>query len=407
MTVRAIAAFARQAAILGVIAACVHAQEEQQTAGQLFRAGLKEYETGDLAKAADLFDDACRADAGDWRGQFYRGLTLARLAQLEREPARRNSLFQQAFTAVDRLTKATGSHFNDPLVLFLEGYVATTAGQYGRGYDRLSEAVRVPRLGWKPYTRLKLRSHVEETLGIAAMRLGHKTLLAGDFELAQRYLNDADRYLSNDHKNRNTLEQNLAVVDEGLSQFESAERHLRNCAKLMPKRRDEFLGVSATMWLGQQKFDRAKKILSEIPVNSRDPDVVRARAALMRELGLKEGDGPQMDAAIAFYRETLESYPKGRAHRLVVDWCKLVDEKIAPGTEAENTELLKESLGYLRVEVKLRPECPIWYWFLHKFEFMLGNVDEAARLKLLHERKKLEWAKADKFDQHGRPRCGS
>jgi len=400
------AAVVRMATILGVLAACAYAQEEAQTADQLFRAGLRKYETGDFHKATDLFDDACRANPVDWRAQFYRGLTLAQLASRERDAARRNSLFEQAYTAVDRLTKATGSHFNDPLVLFLEGYIATRSGHYERGYERLSVANSVPRLGWKRYSSLKLRSNVQETLGIAAMRLGHKTLLAGDFETAHTLLNEANRLLPKDNEQRNDLEQNLAVVAEGLGMFELAEKHLRKCAERMPERREEFLGVIATMWFGQEKLAHAKAVLDEVPKTSRDPDVVRARAAFMRELGLKAGFGPPMDKAIVFFRDTLKWYPKDRSDRLVLDWSKLIDEMIRPGTEADHKKLLTEIVAHLRSEVKLRPECPSFYWYLHRFEFMRGNVDEAARLKLLHERKQREWDKADKYDQFGRPRCG-
>ena len=71
----------------------------------------------------------------------------------------------------------------------------------------------------------------------------------------------------------------------------------------------------------------------------------------------------------------------------------------------ENRPLLEATVELLERERKLHPECPAPYWLLSRLHTLLGNDERAAEFKRLHEKKKEEYEKGDRFNKEGRGRC--
>ncbi len=370
-----------------------------------FKAGLALYENGDIHKAFDHFDNACRLKPMDWRGHFYRSICLATLGSRELDPTVRQNLFEQAEHARQTVIKTTHNRFRDPIGLYLGGLIDTMNGRRIPAYEKLGKAMRLPRLAYEPYKDFKLTKHVAEAFGIAAMKMAESYIFMGDFDQADKMLREADTNVPADHKDRADLEQNLAVVDEAQGRFESAVKHLRTCQKLRPERKEEFAAVIATIYLHIEQPAKAKKVMDEIPAGSKNPDVLAMRARYLYDLAMNEPEEPIMDKAIAHYREVLEDYPAALAYGLVIELGELMEEKIRPADAAKHKAFIQEQIARLKRELANRPECPKTYWQLHKFYRLLKETTLQARYEMLHARKKKEFEGRARFDRFGRPRC--
>ncbi len=392
--------------ILGilVLVASLAAQDERGFRKE-FAEGKALYEKGDIHEALDHFDNATRRMPRDWRGHFYRAICLATLGSRELDPTVRQNLFEQAEDTRQTVIKTTGNRFTDPIGLYLGGLIDTMSGRRIPAYEKLTKAMRLPRLAYEPYRSIELTKHVAEAFGIAAMKMAESYIFMGDFDQADRTLREADTNVPKDHKDRADLEQNLAVVDEAQGRFESAVKHLRICQKLRPKRTEEFSAVIATIYLHIEQPAKAKAVMDEIPAGSKNPDVVAVRARYLYDLAMNEPEEPIMDKAIGHYRKVLTDYPPALAYGLVIELGELMEEKIRPADAAKHEGLIREQIARLKRELANRPECPKTYWQLHKFYKLLKETTLQARYELLHARKKKEYEGRARFDRFGRPRC--
>ena len=389
----------------GLVVVATLAAGQQTEFRKEFLEGLTLYQKGDIRKALDHFDIAARLMPRNWRPHFYRAVCLATLASKELDPTVRQSLFEHAEDARQTVIKAIGNRFRDPLGLYLGGLIDTMSGRRIPAYEKLTKAMRLPRLAYKPYKNIQLTKHVAEAFGIAAMKMAESYIFLGDFDQADKTLREADANVPAGHQDRADLEQNLAVVDEAQGRFESAVKHLRICQKLRPERKEEFAAVIATIYLHIEQPAKAKEVMAEIPADSKNPDVLALRARYLYDLAMNEPEEPIMDEAVAHYRKVLKDYPPALAYGLVIELGELMEEKIRPADAAKYKALIQEQIDRLKRELANRPECPKTYWQLHKFYKLQKETTLQARFEMLHARKKKEFEGRARFDRFGRPRC--
>ncbi len=363
-----------------------------------------------LEDALDAFLRARKIAPQDWRGHAYQSLTHIQQALSERAAPRRKGLLDKAETIAGELIKRAGLRFSDPLYKYLLGVVESIRGNIVPAYTLLkTAATRYPHARYKPYEEIALRSIAERAYAKVAIELGMRHLAAGRFDEADNTLNAAAKYLPKEDPQWLSLHRNLAVVSEQLSRKDRAVYHLEECIKRLkdkPDDRYELLATVAMIHFGQnqiKKGEAALKLLADAP--DRLP-VMSARCMLRFQRALLDPEGPPMDAALKYYRESLKKLEaKGTYGSLISQFARMVAEKVSEKTAAEHRALIDEAIGYLNREIKLRPECPAFYFHLKILYRRIGDDENELKYDKLHKRKKQEFENKARFDAMGRPSC--
>jgi tetratricopeptide (TPR) repeat protein len=371
-------------------------------------AGRQAFEARKYEEAIACFRRAAAINPADWRGHAYESLALLQLAMVEPDRNEREALLREAERVAGELVKRNLLEFHDPLYRLVRGLSQYIQGDYARAHATLAEALRTPSQKFARYAEIDLHRSVQRAFSLAAMRIAQRLVAAGRFEEAEIELGNAAKGIPDDDPERPALERLLAAVAENLSKYDKAVAHLRKCIEL---RKDdaatvhELTGTIALIYLLREEYDKGRAVLDEAPKDSRQPDLVVARCTLIVKEALR--DRSRLDAAIASLKATMRSHPPEYVYRLALLYRDLVFAKVGQqevGTP-EGRALLDEAMAIFKREIERRPECPQLYYALYRAYKLLGDAEQERRYQELHELKKKELDRLEKYDERGAPRC--
>jgi len=346
----------------------------------------------------------------DWRGHLWQALTLIKQASAEKNVTRRDALLDEARAMQTPLIKQAGMPFRSPLRHYLNGLAANVANDQAGAYRHLKKAVASAPDLFRPYASIRLQYHAGQAFALASMELATAHIMQGAYEDANINMEDAKRYLPADDPRHKYVEINLAVVKEGMGQYDVAIKHLRKCIEYARKEGDkeaeqEHIATVALIHLHTKDIEGARKVLAELPRDCKHPDAV---AALCRIRMIEtERDPDLLLGTLAYFREAMKSYPVDELQRLVVDYGNLCVTYISRADAEKHRALLEQAVEMVDTTRLRHPECPPSYWLLAKLHTLLGNEKKAEEFNLLHKRKKAEYKSKHQYDKRGRTRCAT
>ena len=370
-----------------------------------YEAGLKAYTERDWPTALARFDECVRLLPTNWRGHFWLALCTTEQGRRMEDPGKRAAALKRAQGLVERMAARARLNYTDPLVLYLEGLVATISGDHARAHERLWRATRSRIESLREYAEVQLEDNVKVAFAVAALGLGQRMIMFGNWQRADEYLLQAETHLPADHPALPELLQNLALVDEQMARDDKAVERLRALLAVSPDRREEMLAGIAVIHLHNERTDLGRKVLAEAGPEARGFEISSARCLAAAIDAKRDPEGPAMEEALALYRSTIQAFPETETYRLVCELGDLVDSYVHPAQAAEHGALLGELEKLLLRQVELRPECPPAYWFLARVYRLRRDAEKIAKYEKLHEVKKEEILGKERFDHRGRPRC--
>lgn len=385
-----------------------------QGAGAALRAGIAHYKQGAYEKALTEFARMRQLAPQDWQGHTWQAMTLLQMAIFEKDPARRAALTREAEAMTAALVKQCDLPFQHPLRLYILGLGASIRNEPTNAVNYLTRAHRADDRLFKGYAfeQINLKGMVARAYARALLEFSKRFIQQGKFERADRMLRDADRAMPREKDNVDSvreLERSFAVVDEGLGRFDSAVARLRKCIGMFsdrPELQQEFIGTIAQIYFKAERFDEGVKALAEAKKDSKNPEILAARCtALMIPALRAPRKSEKVTEALAYYRTAMAAYPASDVHRLVEDYCKIVLHKVGPRQAKESKELLEDAVQRMLAQIRLRPECPSFYYLCYKLYKLLGDEKNEVKFQTLAAQKKKEFEGKALFDHRGRPRC--
>ncbi len=370
-----------------------------------YNAGLQAYVARDWPKAMASFEECARLLPKNWRGHFWIALCTTEIGRRMDDLAQRAATLKQAQKLTERMVARAELNYTDPLALYLEGLIATIAGDHPRAYERLSRAITSRLESFEPYAEVQLDVNVKTAYAVAALSLAQRMIMFGNWQRADEYLVQAGTYLAEDHPARQEYLQNFAIVDEQMNRDEAAMERLRQVMALAPERKEEMLAGIAVILLRGERTDEARKVIAEAGAGAKSFEIVSARCLAAKIEALRDPEGPAMEAALALYRSSLLMFREEDTYRLICELAELVDTRVHPAEVEAHKALLKEMEAMLLRQVELRPECPPAYWHLTRIYRLLREPEALARYERLHETKKEEVLGKERFDHRGKSRC--
>ena len=344
----------------------------------------------------------------DWRGHAWQALTLLKQATTEKNPTRRAALVDEARSMQAPLIKQAGMPFRSPLRHYLLGMAANVSNDRIAAYKSLQKVVESDPALFEPYEAIRLRYHANLAFALASMDVATVHIMQGAYEDANKNMEDAKRYLPADDPRRRYVEVNLAVVKEGMGQYDVAIEHMRNCIEYARKDKDEeklveYTATVALIHLHSKDVESARKVLEELPEGTSHPDVTAARCRI--RMIETERDPEMLLDTLKYFREAMKGYPEDQVQRLAVDYGNLCITYISRADAEANRAVLEKAVEIVDATRLRHPECPPAYWLLSKLYSLLGNEKKAEEFKLLHTRKKEEYKSKHQYDKRGRTRC--
>jgi len=395
--------------LFAALATPVRAQgAEQPKPIEYLGKGIELHSAGKLEEAIPYFARYRELVPRDWRGHTWQALTLLKQASQETNTRRRAALIDEARAMQAPLIKQAGVPFRSPLRHYLNGMAANTAGDRAGAYNHLQKAVLANPTLFKPFESIRLHHYVNQAFALASMDLATTYIMQGAYEDANRHMETAKRYLPADDPRQRYVEVNLAVVKEGMGQYEVAIKHVRNCIEFARKAGDddkalEHTATIALIHLHSKDIEAARKVLDELPKDTKNADIVAARCRI--RMIETERDPERLLDTLAYFREAMKDFPEDQLQRLVVDYGNLCITYISRNDAEKNRALLEQAVTFVNATRLRHPECPPPYWLLSKLHAMLGNEKKAAEYKMLHTRKKDEYKNKRQYDKRGRTRC--
>jgi len=370
--------------------------------------GVKLQLQGDHAEAIRHFARARRIYPQDWRGHTLQALSLIEMARTEKDPVRKDALYKEARAMQAPLVKQAGMKFDSPLRYYLNGLEAAGRNNAEMAFRYFSKAHRYPAARFERYEPIQLRANVRASYALVTLDIGTKFIGRGKYEEANQFLEEAEKLLPERDERRMALHVNLAAAKEGIGQFEASIDHLRIYERLALAKGDreaarEAVASIALIHVILKEPEKAKKVLAELPEDTRIEKAIEARCGLKR---LQTQRNPELLLeTLAYYREQIQLYPEEDRQRLVIPYAELLSGSLSRRDVAEHRALLEQAVEMLEKERRLHPECPAPYWFLSRLYGLLGEDKRSEQLKRLHEKKKEEYEHMDKYDADGRTRC--
>jgi tetratricopeptide (TPR) repeat protein len=375
---------------------------QEPPAAEPLREGIERFVKGEYGEALPLFARARMLDPADWRGPAWQAFTLLEMARLEPDADRRKGLVDEVEAMAVVLVKNAGLGFRDPLRLYLLGAVHGLRADLGAACTELRKADAAGQAELARYAEIDLERNVRQAYALASKEMGRRLALVGRFEDAERHLREARRILDAAGVADPELRRAQAAVEENLGRFGPAIAHLRACADLLPDgaAKQECLADVARVLLREGKKSEGRGVLDAIGTASRHPAVLAVRCRLAFE------DAP-LDEAIDLHRTTLDALPPGDdAYPVLEDYGALVLRKAAADAAAARP-LLEDLLRRAKDEIGRRPECASLHHLAAEAAGLLGDADEAALHRKLHDEKKAASEGKARFDARGRPGCRS
>jgi tetratricopeptide (TPR) repeat protein len=308
------------------------------------------------------------------------------------------------------LVKQAGMPFRSPLRHYLNGLAANVANDQVGAYQHLRKAVAADPALFKPYESIRLQHHARQAYALASMELATVHIMQGAYEDANKNMEDAKHYLPADDPRQQIVEANLAVVKEGMGQYDVAIEHVRNCIEYARKAKNpdkviEFTATVALIHLHTKDIEAARAVLAELPEGADHPDVIAAQCRI--RMIETERDPERLLGTLEYFRKVMRNYPEDQVQRLAVDYGNLCITYISRADAEKNRAVLEQAIEIVDATRLRHPECPPSYWLLSRLHALLGNEKKAEEFKLLHTRKKEEYKNKRQYDKRGRTRCAT
>jgi len=393
---------------LALAAAPLCAQES--SLDEALQTGRELFDKGQYDQAAQRFQKVRAAAPRAWQGHAYLAMTLVQKASHTKDPLLKEQHLTAAARAAGFLVKSDGAglRFTDPLYRFIDSVIKGVRGDTVKSQAILQSLIGLPEDRFRPYATVPLRPNVEQAYAQASLQILTRLIFVGAFDDADTLLERVQPYVMPTGTMRLNFERQSAVVDEHLGRLEDAVQHLRNCVPLMKDdipRQHDLRATIAMMLMQNKRLEEGRKILAELPADSKSPEVVAARCMSHYLGGRKDPRGPAADAAIAYYRSALPTYPVELAYLMVEQFADLVLARVDRRTAADERPLLEFAVSLARKQLEIRPECPHLYYGLYRLYRLLGDEKMEIRYQDLHKERKAAWGSKKQYDENGRPRC--
>lgn len=397
------------AALLCLFLSAPPASAEQSFA-DLILAGRKLYDEGKVEEASARFAEAAKREPADWRGHFWLCACALQRALHDEDPRRRADLLSEAEGHAASLCKPPANfYFTHPLPKYLQGLIASMRGDRMGAYGALNKAIRARPETYREFDEIGLQRMAERAFARSAIDLGKQMLVTGNFMNALNLLEQGGTYVpADDRQGQADLARHLAAAQEGLSRFDDAIRNLRRAIELEKEDEEvrfELTASIAMIHLRNEKLEEGTKVLGELPPDCRNIDVVWARSYAKRMEALRDPEGPAMEEALRNYLDLIPRFAKEDQYRFVVDYGETLLRRIGAVLRDADRPAVAPQIERLLEQATLHPECPPVYWQLKQFYKLLGDGEKELYYQRIHDEKRKEIEKKERYDPYGRPRC--